>query len=134
MRVTQMTLVCLTVYMLNTCSATISTACSSKMNWKPSPGSLMRRAHWRGMGRMPTVTPSAPRFSAASAHAAFSALLALASLPSLALDFFLPDFAFGPTSSFRRTITYSDPFSRCGNGWRELMICGDKNGMTLAAV
>ena len=85
--------------MLNTWAAVISTACSSRMNWKPSPGSLMTRAHWRGMGRMPTVTPSAPRFSLSSAEGWI--LAALAVLPSLA--FFLG--FFGPTSSLRRTMT-----------------------------
>ena len=88
------------------------------MNCSPSPGSAITRSHWRGMGTRPSVTPSAPRFFAFSSLVGFS--------PSFAFGAFF----FAPRSSLRRSTTYSAPFSRWGNGWRELMICGDRNGIT----
>ena len=131
LRVTQMTFVCFTVYMENISAATISMACSSrtKASSLPLPGSAMTRSHWRGIGTSPSVTPSAPRFFAFLA----SLTAALSVFPSLSAFAFAASFLrCRSASSFRRTTTYRAPFSRWGKGWRALMICGDRNGMTLS--
>ena len=95
-----MTFVCLMAYMENISLATISMACSSRMNCSPSPGSAITRWHWRGMGTRPSVTPSAPRFFPFSSLGAFSPSLVFAA------------FFFAPGSSLRRSTTYSAPFSK----------------------
>ena len=125
LRVTQMMLVCLTVYIEKTSAANISMARSTRMNCSPSPGSAMTRlALARHAGRGPASRPRLRGSSWPSPRPWSRCALLLRLLR-------LGD---APPRRGARTDVQARRSPGAGKGGAQLMICGERKGSTLSSM